>query len=277
MFQNLFLPVSRVEELIRDNRIAAVTITGSEKAGSEVARVAGEEIKKVVLELGGSDPFVVFTDADIKEAAKVAVAARLQNNVGQSCISAKRFIVEESIKDKFTKMVVEEFYKLSIGDPSDKKIDIGPLATEQILLEVKKQVGKSVSLGAKIVYGGTRKGGKGYFYLPTVMTNVKKGMPVYDEEVFGPVMPIISFKTEAEAIQIANDTRYGLGASIFTTDMEKAKRIISQIDAGNVCVNDMVKSDPRAPFGGVKKSGYGRELGTYGIKEFVNIKNVWFS
>src|SRR3989344_1779758 len=277
VFQNLLLPASRVEALIRDPRIAAVTLTGSEKTGSEVARVAGEEIKKVVLELGGSDPFIIFADADIKEAAKVAVAARLQNNVGQSCISAKRFIVEESIKDKFTKMVVEEFYKLSIGDPSDKKIDIGPLATEQILLEVKKQVGKSVSLGAKIVYGGTRKGGKGYFYLPTVMTNVKKGMPVYDEEVFGPVMPIISFKTEAEAIQIANDTRYGLGASVFTTDMEKAKRIIPLIDAGNVCVNDMVKSDPRAPFGGIKKSGYGRELGTYGIKEFVNIKNVWFS
>ncbi len=276
VFQNLLLPSARVESLIRDSRIAAVTLTGSEKAGSEIARVAGEEIKKAVLELGGSDPFIVFADADINEAAKVAVMARLQGNVGQSCISAKRFIVEENIKDEFTKLVVKEFSKLSIGDPSNKETDIGPLATEQILQEVERQVEKSVSLGAKIVYGGLRKEGKGYFYLPTVVTDVEKGMPVYDEEVFGPVLPVISFKTETEAIEIANDTRYGLGASIFTSDMEKAKRIIPQIEAGNVCVNDMVKSDARAPFGGIKKSGYGRELGTYGIKEFVNIKNVWF-
>lgn len=276
VFQNVFLPSARVEGLIRDSRISAVTLTGSEKAGISVAGIAGSEIKKAVLELGGSDPFIVFADADIKKAAQVAVVARLQNNVGQSCISAKRFIVEKNIKDKFTKTVIEEFSKLSVGDPSNKETDIGPLATEQILLEVEKQVKNSVSLGAKIVFGGARKEGKGYFYLPTVLTNVKKGMPVYDEEVFGPVLPIISFKNEAEAIQIANDTRYGLGASIFTSDMKKAKRIIPQIEAGNVCINDMVKSDPRAPFGGIKKSGYGRELGTYGIKEFVNIKNVWF-
>ncbi|OGI94511.1 NADP-dependent succinic semialdehyde dehydrogenase [Candidatus Nomurabacteria bacterium RIFCSPLOWO2_01_FULL_40_18] len=275
VFQNLLLPASRVEALIRDPRIAAVTLTGSEKTGSEVARVAGEEIKKVVLELGGSDPFIIFADADINEAAKIAVQARLQGNVGQSCISAKRFIVEESVKEKFTALVVKEFSKLSVGDPSDKTTDIGPLATEQILIDVEKQVKKSVSLGAKIVLGGKRKDEKGYFYLPTVMTNVKKGVPVYDEEVFGPVLPVISFKTEAEAIQIGNDTRYGLGASIFTSDIKKAKRMIPLIEAGNVCVNDMVKSNPRAPFGGIKKSGYGRELGTYGIKEFVNIKNVW--
>jgi succinate-semialdehyde dehydrogenase/glutarate-semialdehyde dehydrogenase len=277
VFQNLLLPASRVESLIRDSRIMAVSLTGSEKAGSEVARVAGEEIKKVVLELGGSDPFIVFANADIKKAARVAVLARLQNNVGQSCISAKRFIVEKSVLNKFTKLVVEEFSKLSVGDPSNKETDIGPLATEQILLDVEKQVKQSVKLGAKIVYGGTRKVGKGYFYLPTVMTGVKKGMPVYDEEVFGPILPVIPFKTETEAIQIANDTRYGLGASIFTSDMTKAKRIIPQIEAGNVCINDMVKSDPRAPFGGIKKSGYGRELSDYGIKEFVNIKNVWIA
>ncbi len=276
VFQNLFLPVSGVENIIRDPRVAAITITGSEKAGSAVAKVSGEEIKKVVLELGGSDPFVVFADADITKAAQVAVLARMQGNVGQSCISAKRFIVEESVKEKFTKLVVAEFSKLSLGDPSDKNTDVGPLATEKILEEVAAQVSKSVALGAKIVFGGKRKKGKGYFYIPTVLTDVKKGMLVYDEEVFGPVMPIISFKTEAEAIQMTNDTRYGLGASIFTSDMKKAKRIIPQIEAGNVCVNDMVKSDPRAPFGGIKKSGYGRELGTYGIKEFVNIKSVWF-
>lgn len=276
VFQNLFLSSSRVEGVIRDPRIAAVTLTGSEKAGSMVARVAGEEIKKTVLELGGSDPFIVFADADMDKAAKFAVSARLQGNAGQSCISAKRFIVEEDVKDKFAKAVAEEFSKLSIGDPSNKKTDIGPLATEQILKEVERQVKDSVSIGAKIIYGGARKKGKGYFYLPTVMINVKKGMPVYDEEVFGPVLPVISFTNEKEAIQIANDTRYGLGACIFTSDMEKAKRIIPLIEAGNVCVNDMIKSDPRAPFGGIKKSGYGRELGSYGIKEFVNIKNVWF-
>ncbi|MEK7128672.1 MAG: NAD-dependent succinate-semialdehyde dehydrogenase [Patescibacteria group bacterium] len=276
VFQNLFLSVSRVESVIRDSRISAVTLTGSEKAGSSVARTAGEEIKKVVLELGGSDPFIVFADADITEAARVASLARLQGNVGQSCISAKRFIVEEKIKEKFTKAVVAEFSKLVVGDPSDKNTDVGPLASEKILQEVTAQVEKSVSLGAKVVYGGKRKEGKGYFYLPTILTNIKKDMPVYNEEVFGPVLPIISFKTEAEAVKIANDTRYGLGASIFTKDMKKARRIIPQIEAGNVCVNDMVKSDPRAPFGGIKKSGYGRELGTYGIKEFVNIKNVWF-
>ena len=276
IFQNVFLPSARVEKLIRDPRIMAISLTGSEKAGSEVARVAGEEIKKVVLELGGSDPFIVFADADITEAVKVAVMARLQNNVGQSCISAKRFIVHESIADIFAKAVVEEFSKLLIGDPNDVHTDIGPLATEQILLEVEKQVTNSVALGAKILCGGSRREGKGYFYLPTVLINVKKGMPVYDEEVFGPVLPIILFATEEEAIQIANDTPYGLGASIFTSDIEKAKRIIPLIDAGNVCINDMVKSDPLAPFGGIKHSGYGRELSNYGIKEFVNIKNVWF-
>ncbi len=276
VFQNLFLSSSRVEGIIRDDRVVAVSLTGSEKAGSEVASVAAKEIKKAVLELGGSDPFVVFADADIDEAAKFAVMSRLQNNVGQSCISAKRFIVEEKIKEEFTKKVVEELSKLSVGDPSDKNTDVGPLATKQILEEVEKQVEQSILLGAKVIFGGLCKEGKGYFYLPTVLTDVKKGMPVYDEEVFGPVLPIILFKDEEEAIQIANDTRYGLGASIFTSDMAKAKRIITLIDAGNVCVNDMVKSDPRTPFGGVKRSGYGRELSDYGIKEFVNIKNVWF-
>lgn len=277
VFQNLFLPSSRVEKLIRDPRIVAVSLTGSEKAGSEVAKVAGQEIKKVVLELGGSDPFVVFADADIATATKFAVMSRLQGNTGQSCISAKRFIVEESVKEEFTQAVVEEFSKLSVGDPGDKNTDIGPLATEQILLEVSKQVESSVALGAKIMCGGKRKEGKGYFYLPTVLTEVTKGMPVYDEEVFGPVLPIISFRNEKEVVEIANDTRYGLGASIFTSDMEKAKRLIPNIEAGNVCINDMVKSDPRAPFGGIKKSGYGRELSDYGLREFLNIKNVSFN
>ncbi len=274
VFQNLFLSASHVEEVIRDERVAAVTLTGSEKAGSDVARIAGEEIKKTVLELGGSDPFIVFADADLAQAAKIAVEARLQNNAGQSCISAKRFIVEESIAEEFTEKVVAEFSKLIIGDPGDTNTDIGPLATENILHDVASQVERSVALGAKVVYGGKKKEGKGYFYLPTVMTNIRKGMPVYDEEVFGPVLPVIPFATEEEAVRIANDTRYGLGASIFTNDMAKVKRLISLIDAGNVFINSMVKSDPIAPFGGIKKSGFGRELGSYGIKEFVNVKNV---
>ena len=275
VFQNLFLSSGRVEKVIRDRRVAAVTLTGSEKAGSEVARVAGEEIKKTVLELGGNDPFIVFADADIELAAKTAVQARILNNVGQSCISAKRFIVEASVLDAFTEAVRAHTAALVIGDPMDEKTEIGPLATEQIMQEVARQVADSVALGASIVIGGARREGAGYYYLPTVLTGVKKGMPAYDQEVFGPVISIVSFETEAEAVAIANDTQYGLGASLHTKDMERARRLVPQIDAGNVFVNKMVKSDIRAPFGGVKRSGYGRELSAYGIREFVNIKNVW--
>ena len=275
VFQNLLLPSSRVEKVIRDRRVAAVTLTGSEKAGSEVARVAGEEIKKTVLELGGNDPFIVFADADIDHAATTAVAARLLNNVGQSCISAKRFIVEESVMDSFLEKVRVRTEALVVGDPMDEKTEIGPLATEQILKDVEGQVAASVAKGAVVVAGGKRRDGAGYFYLPTVLSGVKKGMAVYDEEVFGPVISVIGFTTEEEAVMIANDTQYGLGAALFTKDINRAKRIVPQIDAGNVFVNKMVKSDIRAPFGGVKRSGYGRELSAYGIREFVNIKNVW--
>ena len=242
-----------------------------------MARIAGEELKKVVLELGGSDPFIVFADADIARAAKTAALARLQGNVGQSCISAKRFIIEESILDIFTKAVKEEFEKLVVGDPSQDATDVGPLSGENILNDVSGQVQASVAKGAVVVTGGSRLGDKGCFYLPTVLTNVQKGMPAYDEEIFGPVLAVISFKDEEDAIRIANDTQYGLGSTIFTTDMARAKRIIPRIEAGNVFVNSMVTSDPRTPFGGIKKSGYGRELSSYGIKEFVNIKNVSIS
>ena len=264
----------QVESVIRDPRIAAVTLTGSERAGASVASIAASLIKKAVLELGGSDPFIVLEDADIARAATTACTARLQANVGQSCISAKRFIVHKKVAKEFTVALVKEFEKLKIGDPTDTDTDIGPLATEHILAEVEQQVKKSVAKGAKIILGGSRLKMKGHFYPPTVLTKVKKGMPVYDEEVFGPVAPIIEVSSDAEAIRIANDTPYGLGATLFTGDMAKAKRLIPQIEAGNVFVNGMVKSDPRAPFGGVKKSGYGRELSSYGIKEFVNIKNV---
>lgn len=274
VFQNLFLSAERVEDVIRDSRVAAVTLTGSEKAGASVASIAAQEIKKAVLELGGSDPFIVLEDADMARAAATACAARLQGNVGQSCISAKRFIVQKKVAKEFTALLAKEFEKLSIGDPSDPSTDIGPLATEQILIDVEAQVKKSVRKGAKVILGGARLKMKGHFYPPTVLTKVKKGMPVYDEEVFGPVAPVIEVANEAEAIRVANDTSYGLGATLFTNNMEKAKRLIPQIEAGNVFVNAMVKSDPRAPFGGVKKSGYGRELSAYGIKEFVNIKSV---
>jgi succinate-semialdehyde dehydrogenase/glutarate-semialdehyde dehydrogenase len=232
------------------------------------------EIQKTVLELGGSDPFIVLDDADLNKAAEVAAVARLQNNVGQSCISAKRFIVHKKIVKKFTKLLVSEFEKLIIGDPSSEETDVGPLATPQVLADVVRQVKKSVLKGAKIVLGGKQLKMPGYFYPPTILTQVKKGMPVYDEEVFGPVVPIIEVKNEVEAIRVANDTVYGLGATIFTKDLARAKRLIPQIEAGNVFVNSMVKSDPRVPFGGIKRSGYGRELSSYGIKEFVNIKNV---
>jgi len=274
-FQNLLIGSARVEKVIRDPRVQAVTLTGSEKAGSQVAKVAGEEIKKVVLELGGSDPFIVMADADLPFSCEVAAAARMQNNVGQSCIAAKRFIVHKDIVEKFTAGVTELFSSLVVGDPANAATKVGPLATEQILLDVEEQVKQSVALGAKVLCGGKRPADTGYFYEPTVLSNVKKGMAVYDEEVFGPVLPVITFETEAEAIEIANDTPYGLGATLFTSDLATAKRLIPQIEAGSVFVNGQVKSDPKAPFGGIKKSGYGRELSDYGIKEFVNIKNVW--
>ena len=275
VFQNLLLPSSRVEKVIRDRRVAAVTLTGSEKAGSEVARVAGEEIKKTVLELGGNDPFIVFEDADIEFAAETAVAARFLNNVGQSCISAKRFIVQHSVMDAFVASVKRRTEALVVGDPADMQTQIGPLATEQIMKDVELQVNASVAKGATIVTGGARREGAGCFYMPTVLTGIAKGMEAYDEEVFGPVISIIGFDAEEEAVRIANDTQYGLGSSLYTKDMDRARRLVSQIDAGNVFVNKMVGSEMHAPFGGVKRSGYGRELSIYGIREFVNIKNVW--
>lgn len=275
VFQNLLLSSSRVETVIRDPRIKAVTLTGSEKAGSQVAKIAGEEIKKTVLELGGSDPFIVLDDADVDLSCEVAASARMQNNVGQSCIAAKRFIVHEKVADHFVEGLVSIFKNLKVGNPLDPDVQIGPLATEQILLDVEEQVNKSIEMGAEPVFGGKRLSAEGYFYEPTILTNVTKGMPVYDEEVFGPVMAVIRVKDDQAAIQVANDTPYGLGASLFTQDIQKAKGLIPLIEAGNVFVNGQVKSDPRAPFGGIKKSGYGRELSHYGIKEFVNIKNVW--
>lgn len=274
VFQNLLLSSSRVEKVIRDRRIMGVTLTGSEGAGSEVAKVAGSELKKVVMELGGSDPMIVLPDADLKLACEIGVASRISSNAGQVCNAAKRFLVHEKVAKKFTALVVESFKQFKVGDPSLPETTMGPLASEQILKDVERQVNESVKKGALVLLGGKRRGQIGYFFEPTVLTKVKKGMPCYDEEVFGPVASIITFKTTAEAIKIANDTPYGLGATIISQNRQKAKELIPQIEAGNVFINAQVRSDPLVPFGGIKKSGFGRELGTYGLKEFVNIKTV---
>jgi succinate-semialdehyde dehydrogenase/glutarate-semialdehyde dehydrogenase len=273
-FYNLAIGAAKVASVIEDPRVQAITLTGSEKAGSSVAALAGKLIKKTVLELGGSDPFIVCADADIAKAATVAVSARMQANAGQSCISAKRFIVHTSVEKEFTKLLVAAIEKLQIGDPHDPKTDVGPLTNEQMLTDIERQVKESVKQGAQVQTGGNRLERVGYFYQPTVLSRVKKGMPVYDEEVFGPVLPVITFATEEEAVQIANSSPYGLGATIFSNDIARAKQLATNIESGSVFINSQVRSDPRLPFGGIKRSGYGRELAHYGIKEFVNIKTV---
>jgi succinate-semialdehyde dehydrogenase/glutarate-semialdehyde dehydrogenase len=274
VFKTLLIGSSLVEEIIKYPKVAAVTITGSDLAGKQVAEAAGKNLKKSVLELGGSDPFIVLADADVEATAKTAVTARIINN-GQSCIAAKRFIVEKKIAGKFEELFVGFVNKLNVGDPFDEHNDIGPLAKEEILLELDAQVKKSVDLGARILTGGKRLDRKGSFYPATVIANVKKGMPVYEQETFGPVAAIIISEDDEDAIKIANDSEFGLGASLWTNDLEKAKRLVNKIESGCVFINGMVKSDPRLPFGGIKSSGHGRELSQYGIKEFVNIKTVW--
>lgn len=273
IFQTLLVGSSKVERIVQDDRVRAVTLTGSEQAGSMVAVQAGKLMKKTVLELGGSDPFIVLSDANIPHACEVAVNARLQN-AGQSCIAAKRFIVTEDKYDEFIEVYKERFARIVVGDPMDEKTQLGPLVNQQSQKEIDKKVQESIAMGAKVIFGAEKIQGPGYFYKPTILTDVKKEMPVYDEEVFGPVSAIIKVSSVEEAIQVANDTPYGLGSSLWTNDLKLAKKIIPKIDAGTVFVNGMVKSDPRLPFGGIKRSGYGRELSHYGVKEFVNIKTV---
>lgn len=273
VFQALLVESSKVEKLIADSNIQAVTLTGSEGAGSKVAALAGQYIKKTVMELGGSDPFIVLVDADIELAARTAVHARMLNT-GQSCICAKRFIVQESIAGKFTELMKKYILQLKSGDPLDESTDYGPLAREDLAEELVRQVQESVEKGATVILGGSRPPGSGAFFSPTILANVKPGMPAYEEELFGPVAAIISVRDEEEAIEIANDSRYGLGASIWTSDLRKGEVLARKIESGVVFINDMVKSDPRLPFGGIKKSGYGRELSQVGIREFVNIKTI---
>ncbi|MDA1060717.1 MAG: NAD-dependent succinate-semialdehyde dehydrogenase [bacterium] len=276
VFQNLTIGSAKVEAIIRDERIKAATLTGSEYAGSQVASQCGKEIKKTVLELGGSDPFIVLADADLDKSCEVGVNARFQNG-GQSCIAAKRFIVVEELFDEFIGKYKGILASQKIGDPMDEDTNIGPLATEQIFNDIVEQVDKSVEMGAEIIAGGKRHGEKGFFYEPTILSNVTKGMPVYDQETFGPVSAIIKVKDAEEAIKVANDTHLGLGASLWTQDLDKAKDYVRRINAGAVFVNGMTKSDPRLPFGGINRSGYGRELSHHGIKEFVNAKTVWIA
>ena len=272
-FVSLLADSSQTEKIIANPHIKAVTLTGSEQAGSKVGEIAGRHIKKAVLELGGSDAFIILKDADLKSVAEMAVKARVQNN-GQTCVAAKRFIIEESIVSKIIPLLVNEMKKLHMGDPMHPETNISPLARKDLRDELHDQVKKSVKHGAEIVLGGTIPKREGFFYEPTILVNVKKGMPAFDDELFGPVMSIISVKDETEAIQVANDHKYGLGGTVWTKNEKKGLRIARALECGFAGVNSVVRSDPRFPFGGVKKSGYGRELGSYGIKEFVNIKTI---
>ena len=274
LFRTLLVPGSKVEPLIADPRIHAVTLTGSSEVGEQVAGAAGRHLKKQVLELGGSDPFIVLADADLDAASVTAVRARNQNN-GQSCIAAKRFIVEEPVADEFTQKFATAVELLRVGDPMQRETNVGPLARSDLRETLIQQVERSVSEGARAVVGGSPLDQKGYFYAPTVLDGVDQKMPAFREETFGPVAAVIRARSAEEAVRLANDTEYGLGANVWTRDLERAKEMARRIEAGSVFINGMVASDPRLPFGGIKRSGYGRELGSYGIREFTNIQTVW--
>ena len=274
LFRTLVIPSGDVEKIICNEKITAVTLTGSELAGSKVAEVSGRNIKKTVMELGGSDPFIVLEDADIEKCAKTAQTARLLNT-GQSCIAAKRFIVHEKIADEFISLQKKLMEKLIPGDPMNPDTRYGPMARLDLLEEIHRQVYESVKMGAELITGGKRIERNGFYYQPTLIVNVTQNMPVFCQETFGPVMAVMQIKNEKEAIAVANNSIYGLGGCVWTKDIKRGIRIARQIESGAVFVNGMTKSDPRMPFGGIKRSGYGRELSHYGIKEFVNIKTVW--
>jgi succinate-semialdehyde dehydrogenase/glutarate-semialdehyde dehydrogenase len=274
VFQTLLIGSGPVDGILNDPRIAAATLTGSEQAGIQVGVSAAKRIKKVVLELGGSDPFIVMPSADLDAAVATAVDARIQNN-GQSCIAAKRFIIAEKIADEFEKKFVARMEALKIGDPFDESTQLGPLANPEAVTSLDADVKKTVAAGARVLTGGHALNRPGSFYAPTVLTNIPKDSPAYKEEFFGPVASVFRVKDIDQAIQLANDSRFGLGASAWTKDPAETERFINELEAGMVFLNKMVASDPRIPFGGVKQSGHGRELGVHGIHEFVNIKTVW--
>jgi succinate-semialdehyde dehydrogenase / glutarate-semialdehyde dehydrogenase len=276
VFQTLLIGSDLVERVLRDRRVMAATLTGSTPAGQAVARVAGEEIKKTVLELGGSDPFVVLPSADLDKAAEVAVVARVQNN-GQSCIAAKRFIVHEAVADEFERKFVERMAALRLGDPMDDSTDIGPLATEQGRADVEELVDDAVGQGATVLLGGKRPDGPGWFYPATVITGITPRMRLYSEEVFGPVASMYRVAGVDEALELANATVFGLGSNVWTNDPAEQERFVRDMVAGAVFVNGMTTSFPDLPFGGVKTSGYGRELSAHGIREFCNVKAIWIN
>src|SRR6266568_7815487 len=276
LFGTVLVGPAAVPALIADARIRAVTLTGSERAGSQVAERAGRELKKTVLELGGSDPFIVLEDADLPRAARTAAAARLMNS-GQSCIAAKRFIVVEEVAERFLELFVGEMRARKMGDPLARDTEVGPQARADLRDVLHRQVEESVKRGARLLLGGSVPRGSGAFYPPTVLTAVDKGMPAFDEETFGPVAAVVCARDEEDAIRLANDSTFGLGASLWTASRERAERLAAAIEAGSVFVNGLVKSDPRLPFGGIKRSGYGRELSEFGIREFVNVKSVWMA
>ncbi len=273
-FQTLLIGSNKVDRVLGDPRVMAATLTGSEAAGIEVGVGAAKRIKKVVLELGGSDPFIVMPSANLEVATATAMKARIFNN-GQSCIAAKRFVVAEPIADKFEKLFAEKMAALKVGDPFDEKTELGPLSTADGLADLDRDVKKTIEAGAKVLTGGKPLDRPGNFYAPTVLTNIPKGSPAHKEELFGPVASLFRAKDLDDAIRIANDSRFGLGASAWTNDKNERERFINDLESGMVFINRMVASDPRIPFGGVKWSGHGRELGAHGIREFTNIKTVW--
>lgn len=275
VFRTLLIGSGQVSSVIEDGLVKAVTLTGSTPAGRAVAGKAGEMLKKSVLELGGSDPYIILEDADLEKAVSTCVKSRLINS-GQSCIAAKRFVVVESLREPFERLYVEQMSRSRMGDPKQKETEVGPQARRDLRDELHGQVQRSIEKGARCLLGGKIPEGKGAFYPPTVLTDVGPGMPAYEEELFGPVASIIPVKDEEEAIRVANDSPFGLGAAVFTADRARGERIAAvELEAGSCFVNDFVRSDPRLPFGGIKESGYGRELSHYGIREFVNIKTVF--
>lgn len=275
LFRTLLLPSSEVEQIIADPAVNAVTFTGSTAAGRKVAAAAGAALKKQVLELGGSDAYIILEDADLKKAVKICISGRLVNS-GQSCVAAKRFIVVKSLRKEFERLMLEGMQAATYGDPKDESSTIGPMARHDLRDDLHQQVLDSVAKGAKILCGGQVPENPGAFYPPTILTNVKPGMPAYEEELFGPVASIIEAKDEADALRIANSSEYGLGGAIFSKDRKRAEKLAAnELDAGSCFVNASVRSHVKLPFGGVKHSGYGRELSSFGIREFTNVKTVW--
>ena len=269
----LLIEINQVKSVIEHDAVQGVALTGSDKAGAAVAALAGRAIKKTVLELGGSDPYLICEDADLDLAAKKCVQSRL-NNCGQTCISAKRLLVHRSVLEAFTEKVLNEITQRRQGDPVVEANDLGPMARADLLVNLQRQVDASVAAGARLLLGGETPQDVGLFYPPSVLTDVRPGMPAFDEEVFGPVVTLIPVADDAEALVLANQSAYGLGAAVFTQDVERAKRLAHQLECGVCFINDFVKSDPRLPFGGIKRSGYGREMSAIGIREFVNVKTV---